>query len=615
MQYLMQKIYFFFKIFGYFKKKSYLCTLNCELVNKQSFSNMKKGLFILSLLCLSVCLMAQNAEQKDQKQKGAHPYKVAENENASPEFSHWSLTPHVGFNYFDGDFGWEMTHAIHYPNAGLDLEYSFNPVWGLGLTYMFDRYGVTGRPGQDNADTLLNGYMHKAGLYVSMDFVNLFYPKAKKKIVSVEAVIGGGYAWYKRNLYYPDSTRFHSASYPASGPDTKYFGELFLQAGLNVEFNLNRTMALGVRATYSYFINDYVDGRGFQGLESLASKNNDGMVDVTLNMRFKLMGVSKTHVRNIASCEWLEESKNKNDKDKGNKNSGDGPCCHDTIYIQHDSIIVREVRELRHSTTVKESDKNVYYVYFDKGKSGLTNNGLITIQQVADRLVEDPSLYAVVTGYCDNTGSNRFNYALGDTRANNVIDELREEHGISDDHMYSTGLGKLVGRRSGGAYGPNRRAAIRLVDKATFDRLKADLEAKRAQRSDNDPAMEHATLPHHGQQAQDQQPQVQPQTRRSDVQTVPLSESARPEKINEYKQRAGETVTTEKSTTLSKLARQYYNNTYCWVYIYIANKDKIKNPNALTPGLQLSIPELTQQEMRITKDQSLVLYGNARQGK
>jgi len=80
---------------------------------------MKKGLIILALLCLSG-LMMQAAEQDDVK--GAHPYKADENENISEKISHWSLTPHVGFNYFDGDFNSEMKHAIAIPNAGLDLE-------------------------------------------------------------------------------------------------------------------------------------------------------------------------------------------------------------------------------------------------------------------------------------------------------------------------------------------------------------------------------------------------------------------------------------------------------------------------------------------------------------
>ena len=40
--------------------------------------------------------------------------------------------------------------------------------------------------------------------------------------------------------------------------------------------------------------------------------------------------------------------------------------------------------------------------------------------------------------------------------------------------------------------------------------------------------------------------------------------------------------------------------------------DRIKNPNDLKPGTDLIIPELTQSEMQITKDEGLVLYNNAR---
>ena len=99
------------------------------------------------------------------------------------------------------------------------------------------------------------------------------------------------------------------------------------------------------------------------------------------------------------------------------------------------------------------------------------------------------------------------------------------------------------------------------------------------------------------------------------MKTIPLAESSRKEKVNEYTQRENETVVTEPTTTLSKLARQYYDNTYCWVFIYIANKDQIANPNKLTPGIELTIPELTEQEMDITKDESLVLYNNTRLGR
>jgi outer membrane protein OmpA-like peptidoglycan-associated protein len=455
---------------------------------------------------------------------------------------------------------------------------------------MYDMYTVTGKPGANNADTLLTGHMHKAGGYLSMDLINIFFPKAKKKIVSIHPYVGGGIAFYKRAKYYADDryydpeknvvinpthVRGNTTNYINAngevGPDcdTTYKNLGYLQAGVNVEFNLNRTLALGVRANYSYFTRDYMDGRGYSKSPlSNASKNNDGIFDITLNMRIKLIGVHETHVRNISSYDtWEKKVEMK--------------PVHDTVIIKHDSIIIRET--YRHTETQKDIDQ-IYYVYFENNKSNLDDKALITIQQVAERLNEDTTLFAVITGYCDNTGSNALNYALGDRRADNVLDELVEEHAIDTARMYAAGMGKVIGRRSQAAYGPNRRASIKLVDKATFNRMKNNLDEVRS-------------------------------TREVEVKTVPLEESARPEKVNVYQQRGGDEITTDASTTLSKLARKYYNNTYCWVYIYIANKEKIKNPNALMPGTKLNIPELTEQEMHVTKDQSLVIYRNARQAK
>ncbi len=546
---------------------------------------MKKGIYILSLLILSLPLMAQESEEE---LKGAHPYKVEENEDIPPEFAHWSIIPHVGFSSFDGDFTSEAKHSVAVPAAGLALEYNFTPVWNLGIEYMYDMYTVTGNTG--HADTLLTGHMHKAGAYLGMDLISIIFPRSKKKILSVIPAIGGGVAFYKRAKYYmddfyidprtgqnvnPTHARGNTASYINAdgevGPehDNGYRSIGYLQAGVNVEFNINRTLALGVRANYSYFTRDYVDGRGYHKYSpsSFASKNNDGIFDVTLNLRIKFEPQSKNHVRNISSFEtWEKKAEQK--------------PCHDTVIIRHDSIIVRE--------SFHEQEKELeqyYYVYFANNKADIDDKGLITIQQVAERLQEDTSLYAVVTGYCDNTGSNSLNYALGDRRADNVVDELAQEHGIEMERMHAGGVGKVIGRRSTASYGPNRRAAIRLVDKETFERMKYNLDDQKANRPEKE------------------------------EKTVPLSESARPEKMNVYKQRDNEEVETEKSTTLSKLARQYYNNTYCWVYIYIANKEKISNPNALVPGTKLIVPELTEKEMQITKDESLVLYSNARQQK
>ena len=529
---------------------------------------MKKGLFIVAMLCFCGLMTAQEAEQNEVK--GVHPYKTSENEEVKQEIAHWSLIPHIGFNVFDGDFDSEMKHNVSVPAVGLAVEYNFAPAWSVGIEYMFDRYKVTGRniPSHQHADVLLNGYAHKIDAYVSMDVINLFFPRAKKKIVNIQPLVGAGYMWYRNSTMYSDAMRYHTADYQPLSMDG-YKGVFFIKAGMNIEFNLNRTLALGVRMTYDYAMNDYIDGRGYATDAALASKNNDGIFDFTLNMRIKFEAVKKTHPRNISSFDVWDKP----------------AVVHDTLIIQrHDSVIVRE-KVVERSNTVEMDNSQYYYVYFDNNVSDLDDKGLVTIQQVADRLNEDEELYAVVTGFCDNTGSNNLNYILGDKRAANVIEELRYEYGVPNNHLYAMGMGKVVGRgKQAAAYAPNRRAQIRLVDKETFERLKQNLDEKKEMRV-------------------------------VDTQTIPLSESARKAQINTYKSRKHENVTVEKGTTLSKLAKQYYDNMYCWVYLYMANIDRIENPNALTEGSVLEIPELTKDELAITKEESLVLYGMSHQFK
>ncbi|HHT9125451.1 MAG TPA: LysM peptidoglycan-binding domain-containing protein [Candidatus Brocadiia bacterium] len=57
------------------------------------------------------------------------------------------------------------------------------------------------------------------------------------------------------------------------------------------------------------------------------------------------------------------------------------------------------------------------------------------------------------------------------------------------------------------------------------------------------------------------------------------------------KETSNRTHTVQKGDTLFKLARQYYNNEAEWKKIYDANKNTIPNPNALSQGVVLIIPE------------------------
>ena len=94
------------------------------------------------------------------------------------------------------------------------------------------------------------------------------------------------------------------------------------------------------------------------------------------------------------------------------------------------------------------------------------------------------------------------------------------------------------------------------------------------------------------------------------VETVSLEESSRKKEdlVGQYMKRPHETVVVEKGMTLSKLARKYYNNSQCWVYIYIAYTDKMTTPNDFKEGMELIIPELTAEELKIEPKDVLRLY-------
>ena len=61
--------------------------------------------------------------------------------------------------------------------------------------------------------------------------------------------------------------------------------------------------------------------------------------------------------------------------------------------------------------------------------------------------------------------------------------------------------------------------------------------------------------------------------------------------------------TVEKNDTLQKISKKFYNSYSKWPRIYEVNKDVLKNPNRLKPGITLKIPQGQTQPMQ--EDQSL----------
>ena len=258
----------------------------------------------------------------------------------------------------------------------------------------------------------------------------------------------------------------------------------------------------------------------------------------------------------------------------------------DTLYVrQTDTIVIREIRYKKipvptvettpaaKETTGKEGcEDNVFFVYFPLGHYGLDNEAQIAVQQMAARLEEHPQMSVRLTGYCDYVGSAELNDRLSVARAKTVGRQLAQVHGISENRILVEGKGRLDNVQA--QYGPNRRVEMRLV--------KADAAAQ-PQAAAATPNVSHGSAD-----------QASP---------AKASSEAPAEEI-----RLLAAVTVTPNMTLAQLARKYYGNPFCWVYIYAMNKSLIPNPNVLAVGKQLRVPELGEVDKQITKQESEEYY-------
>ncbi len=244
-----------------------------------------------------------------------------------------------------------------------------------------------------------------------------------------------------------------------------------------------------------------------------------------------------------------------------------------------------EINRYRQSTDIYLHfiDK-CYYLYFDNGKTALTNHSLQVIQQVADRLIEDPSICVEICAFCDNTGSNETNLRVGQARADRVAKELAQVYRIDKERLLPVYRGKIFNVRK--SYSPNRRVEIRLM---TIDELEMRKEEYLAK------AVEVLTI-------EDPRPYPQNLTPATTSEMVEEQDDEIEVDIDVFKKRPVRiTIKANKYTTFVGLARKYYNNPACWPYIYAANRHiaENNNPDRIPFGAIIVVPRLTADEIAV----------------
>ena len=99
-------------------------------------------------------------------------------------------------------------------------------------------------------------------------------------------------------------------------------------------------------------------------------------------------------------------------------------------------------------------------IYFDYDQYLITDMGQGTLDMQVTWMDENPSKYILIEGHCDERGTREYNLALGERRANAVIEYL-SSMGISDGRLNVVSYGKERPDAEGSyddAWQKNRRA-------------------------------------------------------------------------------------------------------------------------------------------------------------
>ncbi len=210
-------------------------------------------------------------------------------------YSKLSLITEYGFTYFYGDLS--PTPPNLFPKSFSDLvfgftaEYALSPVWGLSADYY--HLPISGR----NQIAFFETNLHNSNLNVTFNFTKWIFPQTSSKF-SLNGSLGVGVALFKANYKYPDPINSPQQSTP------NILLSSVLPVSFLVEYDLNRSFSFGIRAHYSAFNSDNLEGVPYLNFKGVT---NDYIGLLSLTARYKFSISKKPHLRNINSWDFIDK--------------------------------------------------------------------------------------------------------------------------------------------------------------------------------------------------------------------------------------------------------------------------------------------------------------------
>jgi len=196
--------------------------------------------------------------------------------------SHWSFVIKGGVDDFSMAPPAPTYSDRFNPTGGVALEYTLNPLLGLGVEYDYSDYS---RP-YTYMNTIgdLYGSSNDALLFGSVNLSNAFAPLRSGSLrkLNVYGLVGGGVAIYHGEI--DNNAREYK---------TTLVGKL----GLALDYTLSKVMDLTLEGKYHQY-----DATSLCN-QSVSRRCNSAMM-LTAGLRFKIAGKEKPHVRNVAIYDY-----------------------------------------------------------------------------------------------------------------------------------------------------------------------------------------------------------------------------------------------------------------------------------------------------------------------
>jgi len=267
----------------------------------------------LSLLMFAMLLcMPAFSKQKIRIEKVEPDSTAQEIVTYRTKANHWSLSGTLGIGMLDGDQ--KQPYSAIFPrsakqlNFTLNLEYSFNPIWGLYLEYLHNPYAGTARYSNQigsHKGPLVDfrGINHEGSLGVSLNLLNMF-STCRPQVFNWYGNVGLGVSLFKM-IEHPN---LNDDDHWLPSWETGRTGRsMSIPLGTTLEVNATRWLAILLNVQYRLHFQDTYDG-------SISGNQNDHTAYAGLGLRWKMNSLkhrNRDHVRNMSMCTWEQNASEK----------------------------------------------------------------------------------------------------------------------------------------------------------------------------------------------------------------------------------------------------------------------------------------------------------------